>query len=507
MTVRIPRPLLADAYTLGSMHVSFNAYSRSVYHVVARKGLDSLYPSIVRDSRLIFTGLQDTIDKYIVPPVTKDEIEETENFCANFHAGNTRFRWNKGMWSSIVEKHGGIIPIQIEAFEEGSVFFPYEPVIQITGKEGFGELAAHFESKILQIWATIERTTMLKWWHEYLIQRSMKEDHLTYDEAYAATKFMFHDFGDRAGSCGEESEVLGMAHLLVGPGTDTTSAAYLDWVASGKKIPFGQSIHALAHRTVMGYPTEMEAHGALMGMHMGVSAHVVDTWDFKKSVTDLIKYVANNKHGNHVVVLRPDSGDPTECIKYILRECEIAGIFAIDKYSGNKIATRVRWIQGDSMTWDKMIEIMDAVSSMGWSNAKSGAFGIGGFLRNSISRDHTGLSMKLAEYGERGFKTAKKSENSAKSSIPGVVRVINNRHFDTPTVFPADDRYVGAAHAPENMLKVVYSPKGANEKVNRDVIRERIFNNFYDRYCPKTVLSREIINSRNAIFEEKEKNR
>ena len=55
------------------------------------------------------------------------------------------------------------------------------------------------------------------------------------------------DFGDRAASCPEESEVLGLAHLTSHESTDTLTAALMAWRASDGRFR-GASVRALAHQ-------------------------------------------------------------------------------------------------------------------------------------------------------------------------------------------------------------------------------------------------------------------
>jgi len=225
-TPKVPRPLIADAYTIGSVHISREERERSVFHIVPRRGMNQWH-KFAKDGRLIFTGLTRILRDFFATPVTMDEIEEADKFLKTFHAGGTPYRWDRAMWERIVNENNGIIPIEIEAFEEGTAAFPYEPVIQITTATDFGGLAVWFESKLLQVWSSIERTTTLKWWFEYLKERCRKV-HPSWSEAQVefACSIMCHDFGDRAGSCAQESEVLGLAHLLVLPGTDTVAGAY-----------------------------------------------------------------------------------------------------------------------------------------------------------------------------------------------------------------------------------------------------------------------------------------
>jgi len=167
----------------------------------------------------------------------------------------------------------------------------------------------------------------------------------------------------------------------------------------------------------------------------------------------------------------------------------------------------MKWIQGDSVTWVTMIEVLDAVIEAGWSPFASGAFGIGGHLRNSISRDHAGTSMKLAACGNGDRPVVKKSETPAKSSIPGVVKVIDNENNkDISTVFGSGERAVG-----ENLLKVWYDGIDVKNLANAfhppvletsSVVRDRIANEFDRRAEPNMVLSNYLRGLRTDLFDQ-----
>jgi nicotinamide phosphoribosyltransferase len=412
------------------------------------------------------------------------------------------------MWERIVNEFHGIIPLKIEAFAEGTTAFPYEPVIQVTSAVGFGGLAVWFESKLLHVWSSMERATTLKWWYEYLKERCRKA-HPSWDEARVsfACSIMCHDFGDRAGSCSMESEVLGLAHTLILPGTDAIAGAYQYWKNSGEQS-WPCSIHALAHHSVMGFANESDAHEELfeLGTQTGITAHVSDTNDFFATVDRLVSMIYSEEYWSsktNTIVIRPDSGDPTECVLHILKTCEKYGVFL--KSDGLKISTRVRWIQGDSMDWNTMISIIDICLENGWSPFGSGAFGVGGHLRNSIARDHTGLSMKLAEVGLGSRPIAKKSETPAKSSIPGEVIVVQNAGYDRPTVYSTLDKlpeggkllipYFDGRRA--DTLEHAFKPGVLTTPAE---IRERINATFFARFRPTEVLSSSIVNLRTKLF-------
>lgn len=510
-TPKVPRLLVADAYTIGTgPHASNDAKYSSVYHITPRRGFAEFLPEEFKaDGRIIFAGLRRILRDLLTTPVTMEEIEESDRFLATAHAGGTEYRFDRDLWVRVVQERDGIVPIKIEAMLEGVTSFAYEPTVQVTSEDGFGELAGYLESKLLHMWSSSERATALKWAFEYLRRGAMKaHPSWTDDEVQFAVSIMMHDFGDRAGACAQESEVLGQAHLLVTPGTDTFAAAYLDWKENGE-APFGCSIHALAHRTVMGFMRENDCHTALyrLGKVTGITAHVSDTYNFFRQVEWFGNMLSTEwKEDSNLVVSRPDSGDMVKCVLHVLSVCEKNNLFTVDPDTGLKMATRLRWIQGDSVRWDTMIEVVNAVLAAGWSPFASGAFGIGGWLRNSISRDHAGTSMKICAVGNGDRPTVKKSETAAKSSIPGVVKVIDNGgDADLSTVYNINEQ-----SDRENLLKVWFNGIGATDLAyaffppaleTSSAVRERIASNFFRRAEPSAVLSDNLRGMRMKLFD------
>ena len=509
-TPKVPRLLVADAYTIGSgPHIADAAKQGSIYNITARRWLKT-YLSFASDNRLIFVGLRRILRDLFTRPVTTEEIEETAAFLKTSHAGGVQFHWDREVWDRLVRENNGIPPLKIEAMLEGTTFFPYEPVIQIVADNGYGELAGYFESKLLQVWSTIERATTLRWWWEYLRQECRRMHPSWSDQRVdLSTSIMCHDFGDRASSCSMESEILGMTHNLVLPGTDTFSGAYLDWKDTGE--PYGCSIHALAHRTVMSFVKESDAHIALyhLGRQTGITAHVSDTYDYFTTVERLANKLANDpewKNDSNLMTCRPDSGNAVECVLHVCKMAEKYGLYTIE--DGLKVATRMRWIQGDSMSWDSMQHILAAVKNSGFSPFGFGCFGVGGHLRNTIARDHSALSMKLAAVadGDAWRPTCKRSETTAKTSIPGAVIILDNEQQDLPTVYAGD--VIRVSKRP-SLLRVWYDGRRADRLEDafkepcletNTVIRERIQKRFLDRVQPTQVLSEEIRELRDKVL-------
>jgi hypothetical protein len=177
---RVPRLLLADAYTIGgNVFQSERAKEKSTYYVTYRRELHKINEDLYTegDNRIVFYGLGRILERLFYDPVTHQEIDEALAFLANAKVtsnGLTRYDCPEELWRLVVDKYNGRPPINIMGMPEGSVVYPNEPVMQVISTalkdEKMGELAAWFESKLLQVWATSERATQDRHWLNYLVE-------------------------------------------------------------------------------------------------------------------------------------------------------------------------------------------------------------------------------------------------------------------------------------------------------------------------------------------------
>lgn len=435
---KTPRLLLADAYTVGSNKFqSREAREQSVYYVTYRRILNDINPTVYAkgDNRIVFAGLQRILEKLFYEPITHAEIDETKRFLSTFKVttkGLTEYEFPEELWRRVVDEFGGRPPIQIKAMPEGSVVYPNEPIIQVRSMvDGFGELAAWFESKLLQVWAVSERVTQNEHWMNKLkgMVRTIEPD---LDEATITfmASLMLTDFGDRAGITLEESEELGMAHLYTFGGTDICSGAYQAW-KNARETTVGTSINALAHRNIQAYEFEGDCYTAIYNSCKDneIISMVADCYDFFYTVPNYLLPLAlrsvNEKNGK-VVVARPDSGDPLEQVLYTCRLAEENGLVEYKVINGKtwKFATTLKFIEGDGMTFGEMWNIIEAVMAEGFVPYSWGLFGVGGGLRNGLKRDNLSAKYALASKGFDETPVVKFSETLGKTTLPGPFKVL-----------------------------------------------------------------------------------
>lgn len=433
--INVPWMVRGDAYTVaGEVLASPQARAKSVYNYTNRYSPAKGFPEVAKDSRMVFYGLSEFIRNHLTKPITYNDIDQAENFMADAHSLGGPLAFNRKPWERIVKEYMGFLPIKIEALSEGSTFFPNEPVIQVTSlDEGFGEIAAIIEALLVgMVSCATARVTVCRHWLERIKEWCKLED----NEAMA--QFIIHDFGMRASSCSEESELLGKAHLLVFHGTDTFNAAY-QAMQIGAKRPTGTSILALAHRIVQGYDSEKEAYSNLSEQDK-IGSYVSDCYNYKKAVENYLIPLAKS-NSTKMVVNRPDSGDFLDNTLYHVNKAVEHGLFK--QPDGQNIPfgmvepTNFKFINGDSMNPNKVTLIYRELMQHGYSPTKWGIFGVGGYLRNAANRDILSSAYKLAAKGTELEPVIKLSDTPSKMSIPGptVIRRHNCNGHVRPTVF------------------------------------------------------------------------
>jgi nicotinamide phosphoribosyltransferase len=441
-----PRLLLADAYTFGSNDFeSAEAREKSVYYITFRRKLEQVNPHVYAkgDQRIVVVGLQRILEKLFYEPITHEEIDETKRFAQDKMVstmGLETYNFPEELWRRVVDEFNGRPPILIEALPEGSVAYPNEPVVKITSLvEGFGVMAAWFESKLLQMWAPTERVTQNEHFLLRLKERVRKvEPDMDEETVNFLASTLIHDFGDRAGMTKEESEELGMVHLYTFGGTDTWAGAYQAWKNANETPGVAVSVNALAHRNVQSFVKEGDAYRALYdSLKNGqIGSYVGDCYDFKRALNTYFVPLAleSAKTANgKIVVARPDSSKPGYTDKdQVIDVCETAvanGLYTTkvncigDTY---KYATHLKFIEGNGMDFEYILEIIDELIEKGFAFFSWGLFGVGGGLRNDLKRDNTSAKYALCSVGENGRPVVKASETPGKSTLPGDFKLLRS---------------------------------------------------------------------------------
>ena len=341
---------------------------------------------------VLFFGLQMFLKDYLAKPVTKADVDEAEEMVT---AHGLPF--NRPAWDTLVARHGGLLPITIEALPEGSLVPVGTPLVQVRNTDpDFYWLPTFIETSLLRaVWYPSTVATV-SWHVRQMIAASLAR---TCDEPDGVLPFRLHDFGARGATSFEQAGIGGAAHLVSFMGTDTVSG--LVWAKRfyGEDMA-GFSIPAAEHSTMTSWGEEREAdaYANMIDQFGGdgkLVAVVSDSYDLFRAVRtiwgDALKEKVQTFGGT--LVVRPDSGDATRVpIDTVEMLGEIFG-FTVNAKGFKVLAPCVRVIQGDGIT-PKTIEILlAALEERGWS-AENLAFGMGAGLLQRVNRDTLRFAMK-----------------------------------------------------------------------------------------------------------------
>ena len=341
----------------------------------------------------LFFGLQAYLAEYLSRPVISADVDQAAAF---FRAHGEPF--NEAGWRALVAKHGGRLPLRIRAVPEGAVI-PVSNVlatVENTDPEFFW-LTSYLETELLRaIWYPTTVATVSA--HaKKTIRRYLDA---TCDNPAAELPFKLHDFGARGVSSLESAALGGMAHLVSFQGSDTVTGVlaanqYYDCEMAGFSIP------AAEHSTITGWGRENEAMAYRNMLDQfarpgAVLAVVSDSYDIFEACEHLWggELREQVRQSGATVVIRPDSGEPTETILKVANILA-AKFGAVANQKGFLVINNVRIIQGDGMNLDSLRLCLSNLYHNGYS-AENLAFGMGGGLLQQVNRDTMQFAMKCS---------------------------------------------------------------------------------------------------------------
>lgn len=342
----------------------------------------------------VWFGLQAWIKQNLLTPFSQADIDEWAEIVAA-HG----LEPNTAGFEHILNTHGGYLPVQITAAPEGSVVPTRNVLAQVVNTDpAVPWLTSYLETSLLRaVWypttvATLSREAK---------QRIYQGLRLTSDDPDGQIPFKLHDFGARGASSEETAALGGMAHLVNFMGTDTLSGVMAARRFYGADMA-GFSIPASEHSTMTswGKDREAEAYANMLAQFGGdgtLVACVSDSYDIFNAVeqiwgTDLKNQVQTS---GGTLVVRPDSGDPVQMpIEIIERLMRRFGSSTNSK-GYRVLPDYVRVIQGDGMTLENIVQVVDTMEQRGLS-IDNIAFGMGGGLLQKVDRDTQKFAMKAS---------------------------------------------------------------------------------------------------------------
>jgi nicotinamide phosphoribosyltransferase len=413
----------------------------------------------------VFFGLQAFIKQYLLCPITYDDVSEAE---ALLTAHGLPF--NQAGWLRIVNEHGGLLPIEIVAAEEGEVIPTHNVLVQVRNTDR--ELAwvtTYIETALLRaIWYPTSVAT-LSFEAKRIIRRHLDR---TSDDPDGEIPFKLHDFGARGVSSLESAMLGGMAHLVNFQGTDTVSALVGARRYYGAAMA-GFSIPAAEHSTITSWGREREADAyanmiarfAKPGKRVAV---VSDSYDVFNAVSEVWGKALKDEvlRSGATLIVRPDSGNPAEVVVEVARRLADAFGTTTNKAGYAVLNPCVRIIQGDGMDLDAIDAVLKALTGAKFS-ADNIAFGMGGGLLQKLDRDTQKWAMKASAIKINGFwRDVYKDPvtDHAKVSKKGRQALIHDAQ---------GWRTVPAAEARDNRLTPVYRNGKLLRQTTFDAVRAR----------------------------------
>lgn len=450
MQLPVPVSVLTDSYK--ASHFLMYPEARLM---VAYGEFRAPFQKDATDTRFVFFGMRYIVETFLHQQWTEQDVEQAARFYSTHNAGFGEFPFPKDLFLKFVRENQGYFPVRIEALPEGTVANVRVPVYQIFAEKEYSRLITFLESILTQVWyptcvATLSRRT------KELIEDGFEK---SVDEEFNfLADYKLHDFGFRGCTCVEQSILGGTAHLLSFSGSDTMSACYHAQYNWNNGKPVGTSIPATEHSVMTSWPNErlaMENMIDKFGGDNAVFAIVMDSYDYDNALTKVLPAVADaHKAKGGMMVLRPDSGDPVQCILSAMEAGEKNFPTKLNK-KGYKVIEGMAAIQGDGIDYAVCKQILDATIAAGFS-AQNVTFGMGGGLLQKVNRDTMSFATKLsyivyADGTDREVMKRPKTDGG-KLSLPGILKV--RRDGGKLIVEPRtpDEKYDAAT----NELRVVY---------------------------------------------------
>lgn len=395
---------LTDSYKI-THAVQYNPGTSNIYSYFESRG--------GQFAGTTFFGLQYILKKYLMGQVVdkKNLIQDEAYFAAHF--GNPSL-FNRAGWEYIANKHHGRLPLSIKAVPEGTTVPTHNVLMTVENTDPKCFWLTNFvETLLVQAWYPTTVCTL---------SRAIKEIILKYLEETgdpALISFKLHDFGFRGSTSVESAGIGGASHLVNFMGTDTLAACdvIFDYytpevlnesidatpesaLAFYQKYMPGFSIPASEHSTITswGQEHELDAFRNMLERYpQGLVACVSDSFDIFRACGVLWGEKLRSKvlARNGILVIRPDSGDPINVIRYCLSILGTKFGYTTNSKGFKVLDPHVRLIQGDGVDIQSIGAILEEMKKIGWSTDNI-AFGSGGALLQKMNRDTQKFAFKCS---------------------------------------------------------------------------------------------------------------
>jgi nicotinamide phosphoribosyltransferase len=388
--------LSADFYK-GGHHALLESRLEQVVHYLESRGGDF--------DKVVCAGASFVAKVLAEYTLTAAHIDEAEAVFSHTLT-DIDIQLNRSRWVRLLEKHSGKLPLKIMAIPDGTVVPPLTPMLVVYNTDPeFPWLPGYIESWLLSVI-----------WHQSTVATKSLAMKTIIKDAYAKTGEPFLgspvvDFGVRGSAGGpmgglhaSAAALGGFAHLMVSEMSDNVPALHFAqaWGFRGplNDDPLPPSILATEHSIMTSYGRdERKAFEILLSKAPDKPISIVmDAYDLFAAIDTLGRDFRDQilaRPETAPVVIRPDSGDPLLILPKVLTM--LADHFGTTETDGGYalLNPRVRVIQGDGISVEKLAGICDAVIDAKFALANL-IFGSGGGLLQSATRDTLKFAYKAS---------------------------------------------------------------------------------------------------------------
>lgn len=398
-----------------------------------------------------FMGITYAVRNYLNHTITLEEINVAKKYI-EFQG----YEFNESRWIKIVNKYNGKLPISVRSIAEGMIVPVGIPVVTVENTDDeFAWLVSYIEPALQRIiWKMTTVASCAYETYNYL-NAKMKEQ----SDKNEYVNFHLHNFGARGADSYESNIMSSISHISAGfNGTDSLNT---DWEIyklynepnKSAFTPRCFSVLASEHSVMCANSNADERDDELAIKMMldllddelnkiekgdkgcPIVSIVCDTYDIYRVCSDLIgskfrdKIIKLGERGGRVVV-RPDSGSPTEvpikCLEILMDQFG----YTINKKRYKQLPPFIKVLQGDGINRESISKIIENLENKKICLTEL-MFGQGGALTHGASRDEFSCSMKATALMDKNGKWIDLFKDPitdiGKRSLKGVVSTFSNK--------------------------------------------------------------------------------
>ncbi len=380
---RLINPEIRKQIILRNPIIQSDTYNRTMEHLAGedlnKEGVYVLQLRKAKSGFLIATGIQDVVNEIANVKITQAQLDFAKDYYAQ-SSGVPYF--NPEKWETVIRDHGGKLPFEIYGVKEGTSVLPGDPILRVHGPN---ELVAHFEP----------------YFHRIFYPTLVATNARRIAEIIDPSRFI--EVGLR-GVENNDKHLIAVKAMYIGGGIRNTSSDM-----ANAYYPQFNLIGTIGHRYIQSFVNEEEAFRHAVENLPAVTL-LVDLNDSYEGIEKALRIKREYRNSGKKIWMRLDSGDLlAECV-YALRRQEELGLKDPEL---DKIV-----IEGIESI-EQLEDIESKLKMLDLPAEDYVIYGAGGLLvSENTARCDASSGFKLAKYD--GRPTAKFTNSSGKSSIPGV---------------------------------------------------------------------------------------